>query len=143
MEQVTERGAGEATVMATGDLAADVFSRGCSSRTALQHLTGRWGALTMVALRIEDQPLRFGEIRRRIEGISDRMLSQTLGQLERDGMVARTVHSSIPPHVDYALTPLGRSIAEPLETLTRAVEGALPDVLEAQEAYDRAHGESD
>jgi DNA-binding HxlR family transcriptional regulator len=82
-----------------------------------------------------------GEIRRRIDGISDRMLSQTLGQLERDGMVERTVRSSIPPHVDYALTPLGLRIAEPLEALIAAVEDALPEVLDAQESYDRTHDE--
>ena len=125
------------------DLAADVFSSRCASRPVLQRLTGRWGALTMVALRLTPEPLRFGEIRRRIDGISDRMLSQTLGHLERDGMVVRTVHSTIPPHVDYALTPLGRRIAEPLEGLIRTVEDALPEVLEAQEAHDREHGESD
>lgn len=123
------------------DLAADAFSSRCASRPALQHLTGKWGALTMVALRQAQEPRRFGEIRRRIDGISDRMLSQTLGQLERDGMVERTVRSSIPPHVDYALTPLGRRIAEPLETLIAAVEDALPEVLDAQAAYDRSNGE--
>lgn len=117
-------------------VAPDVFSSACSSRSALQHLTGRWGALTTVALKTAGEPLRFGEIRRRVDGVSDRMLSQTLGQLERDGMVARTVHSSIPPHVDYALTPLGQRIAEPLVALTRAIEDELPAVLAAQESYD-------
>lgn len=123
------------------DLAADAFSSRCASRPVLQHLTGKWGALTMVALRQAQEPRRFGEIRRRIDGISDRMLSQTLGQLERDGMVERTVRSSIPPHVDYALTPLGRRIAQPLEALIGAVEDALPEVLDAQAAYDRSDGE--
>ncbi|MDN6246506.1 MAG: helix-turn-helix transcriptional regulator, partial [Corynebacterium casei] len=86
------------------ELCADVFSSMCTSRGALQHLTGRWGSLTMVALLESNSPMRFAELRRKIDGISDRMLSQTLGQLERDGMVNRLVRSSIPPHVDYALT---------------------------------------
>lgn len=116
---------------------ADVFARACSSRAALQHLTGRWGALTVVALRLGGA-MRFGEIRRRVDGISDRMLSQTLGQLERDGMVERTVHSSIPPHVSYALTSLGEKIAEPLEALIDVLEAELPQVLAAQHAYDQA-----
>lgn len=120
-------------------LEADVLSSACSSRTALHHLTGRWGALTVVALNAGDGAMRFGAIRRRVEGVSDRMLSQTLGQLERDGMVERTVHSSIPPHVDYALTPLGQAIAQPLVALTRAVEAELPRVLQARQAYDEAH----
>lgn len=117
---------------------ADVFSRACSSRVTLHHLTGRWGALTVVALDLGGGAMRFGEIRRRVDGISDRMLSQTLGQLERDGMVRRTVHSSIPPHVDYALTPLGERIAEPLRALVGIVEAELPAVLAAQRTYDHA-----
>lgn len=117
--------------------APDVFSAACASRETLQHLTGRWGVLALAALMIAETPLRFGEVRRRIDGISDRMLSQTLSQLERDGLVARTVHSSIPPHVEYALTDVGRRIAEPLLTLIDLVEGELPAVLAAREAYDR------
>ncbi|MDJ1372098.1 winged helix-turn-helix transcriptional regulator [Gulosibacter molinativorax] len=118
---------------------ADVFSSACDSRAALQHLTGRWGALTVAALQLDDAPMRFGEIRRRIDGISDRMLSQTLGQLERDGMVVRTVHSSIPPNVDYALTDLGKKIAAPMLALIGMLEDELPQVVEAQRAYDDAH----
>lgn len=120
-------------------LAADVFARGCSSRGALQHLTGRWGALAIVALRLDDEPMRFSDIRRRVDGISDRMLSQTLGDLERDGMVVRTVHSTIPPHVSYALTPLGLRVAEPLRELTEIIEAELPNVLESQAVYDESH----
>lgn len=115
---------------------ADVFSSRCTSRTALQHLTGRWGALVLVALHQGEEAMRFGEIRRRIEGISDRMLSQTLGELERDGMVTRTVHSSIPPHVDYRLTDLGLRIAAPLATLVDLIEAEVPNIMAAQGAYD-------
>lgn len=120
-------------------LEADVFSSQCTSRTALQHLTGRWGALVLVALHLGVEAMRFGEVRRRIEGISDRMLSQTLGDLERDGMVTRTVHSSIPPHVDYRLTNLGAKIAEPLASLVDLIEAEVPSILEAQASYDAAN----
>ncbi|MGK0740617.1 winged helix-turn-helix transcriptional regulator [Leucobacter sp. Z1108] len=116
--------------------AADVFSSACSSRTALQHLTGRWGALIIVALKLGERAMRFGEIRRRVDGISERMLSQTLGQLERDGMVARTVHSSIPPNVDYALTPLGVKLADPLSEVVSTIEAELPRILDAQRSHD-------
>lgn len=115
---------------------ADVFSAACSSRPVLQHLTGRWGALAMVALDRAEGPVRFGELRRRVEGISDRMLSQTLSELEHDGLVVRTVHSAIPPHVDYALTELGAAVAEPLIALITTIEADLPAVLEARKEHD-------
>lgn len=114
---------------------ADVFSRRCASREVFQHVTGRWGALVVVALGGSDTAMRFGELRRRVDGVSDRMLSQTLTQLEREGVVVRAVRSSIPPHVDYELTPLGRKMAGPLSALTSIIETELPQVLEAREAY--------
>lgn len=114
---------------------ADVFSRRCASREVFQHVTGRWGALVVVALGDSDTAMRFGELRRRVDGVSDRMLSQTLTQLEREGVVVRAVRSSIPPHVDYVLTPLGRKMAAPLSVLIEVVEAELPQVLEARDAY--------
>lgn len=78
--------------------------------------------------------MRFSEIRRRIEGISDRMLSQTLTQLEFDGMVERRVHSTIPPHVEYTLTPLGEKISQPLLSLIETLEAELPQVMTARAA---------
>ena len=124
--------------MVTGQgFEANVFASACPSREALQHLTSRWGALTVVALLRSPAALRFGEVRRHIEGISDRMLSQTLSQLERDGMVNRTVHSAIPPHVEYSLTPLGREIAEPLEALTRVIESEVAEIVAARESFDQ------
>ena len=117
-------------------LCADVFSSLCTSRGALQHLTGRWGSLAMVALLEADSPMRFAELRRKIDGISDRMLSQTLGQRERDGMVNRAVRSSIPPHVDYSLTELGIKVARPLQELTKIIESELDSIIAAQERFD-------
>lgn len=118
-------------------LEADVFSRMCASREVFQHVTGRWGALVVVALGQSESAMRFGELRRRVDGISDRMLSQTLAQLEREGVVERTVRSTIPPHVDYVLTPLGQKLAEPLSALTSIIESELPQVLEARSIYER------
>ncbi|MCF2707086.1 helix-turn-helix transcriptional regulator [Arcanobacterium haemolyticum] len=123
--------------MSTDTCEANVFSSACPSRETLQHLTGKWGALTMAAL--EDGALRFGEIRRRIDGVSERMLSQTLAQLERDGFVARHVLSAIPPHVEYELTELGRSLVRPLISLIDLVEHSMPDVYTARDAYDKTH----
>ena len=117
---------------------ADVFSRMCASRGVFQHVTGRWSALIVAALLENDAPMQFAAIRRRVDGISDRMLSQTLGQIEREGIVVRTVHSTIPPHVECGLTALGQKIAEPLTALIGIIESELPHVLAAQKAFDDA-----
>lgn len=114
---------------------ADVFSRACASRDVLHDVTGRWGTLVMVALMRAEQPMRFAELRRRIDGVSDRMLSQTLSTLEGAGAVERSVLSTIPPHVEYALTPLGRRLARPLADLVDVVQTELPHVLVARDAH--------
>lgn len=117
---------------------ADVFSRQCASREVFHHVTGRWGALVVVALSECDSAMRFGELRRRVDGVSDRMLSQTLTQLEQEGVLVRSVRRSIPPHVDYVLTSLGRKIAAPLSALIDVIETELPQALEAR----KVHGEA-
>ncbi|MFJ2768267.1 winged helix-turn-helix transcriptional regulator [Streptomyces sp. NPDC087300] len=124
--------------MDSPDLAYDVFSKQCSSRTTLEHITGRWGALTLGAL--HEGTFRFNELRRRVDGVSEKMLSQTLHALERDGLVRRDAQPTNPPRVDYQLTPLGQEIAERLLTLIHFVEGRQGDVAKAQESYDEARG---
>ncbi|MFF6998153.1 winged helix-turn-helix transcriptional regulator [Streptomyces sp. NPDC008313] len=119
-----------------GDLAFDVFARTCPSRGTLEHVTGRWGSLTLGAL--HDGTFRFNELRRRIDGVSEKMLSQTLHALERDGLVHRDAQPTNPPRVDYRLTPLGREVAERLLSLIELVEGRMDDVLEARGRYDEA-----
>ncbi|WP_163010665.1 winged helix-turn-helix transcriptional regulator [Streptomyces dangxiongensis] len=116
------------------DLAFDVFARACPSRGTLEHVTGRWGGLTLGAL--YEGSLRFNELRRRVDGVSEKMLSQTLHALERDGLVHREAQPTNPPRVDYELTPLGRRVAERLLALIHCVEGAMDDVLAARSAYD-------
>ena len=117
-----------------GYLAPDVFQRGCDSRLTLETVASKWGALSLAALR--DGPIRFNALRRRVDGVSEKMLSQTLQALERDGLVLRTVRETIPPNVEYSLTPLGARVTEPLLALISLVEEAVPDVVEARAAYD-------
>ncbi|MFF2850428.1 winged helix-turn-helix transcriptional regulator [Streptomyces sp. NPDC058001] len=116
----------------------DVFSRACPSRGTLEHITGRWGSLTLGAL--YDGTFRFNELRRRVDGVSEKMLSQTLHALERDGLVHRDAQPTNPPRVDYTLTPLGRRVTEQLMTLIRCVEGQMDGVLAARERYDARGG---
>lgn len=116
------------------DLAFDVFARACQSRVTLEHVTGRWGSLTLGAL--YEGTFRFNELRRRVDGVSEKMLSQTLHALERDGLVHREAQPTNPPRVDYTLTPLGREVAGRLVGLIELVEGRMPEVLSARERYD-------
>ncbi|MFJ3297799.1 winged helix-turn-helix transcriptional regulator [Streptomyces bacillaris] len=122
----------------TDDLAFDVFSRRCPSRSTLEHATGRWGGLTLGAL--YEESLRFNELRRRVDGVSEKMLSQTLHALERDGLVLREAQPVNPPRVDYELTPFGREVAGQLLGLIRLVEGRMDEVLAARSRYDEARG---
>src|SRR3954470_16907930 len=120
------------------ELAFNVFSKACPSRRTLEDVTGRWGSLTLGGL--YEGSLRFNELRRRIDGVSEKMLSQTLHSLERDGLVHREAQPTNPPRVDYELTPLGREVAERLLGLIHLVEGRMDDVLAARERYDAARG---
>lgn len=93
------------------------FSSGCASRTVLDHVTSKWGVLVLVALARES--MRWGELHRFIEGISEKMLAQTLRILEADGFVHRESAGTVPPRVDYTLTPLGQELSEVLIPLVR------------------------
>ena len=116
-------------------LVTDVFARACPSRHILDDVTGRWGTLALVAL--TEGAYRFNALRRRVDGVSEKMLSQTLQALERDGMVHRDVQATIPPRVEYSLTPLGERVARKLRGLIDLVEAEMPAVRTAQERYDR------
>ena len=120
------------------DLPYSVFAKACPSRGTLEHVTGRWGGLTLGAL--YEGSLRFNELRRRVDGVSEKMLSQTLHALERDGLVHREAQPTNPPRVDYELTPLGREVAGRLLALIHCVEGRMDDVLAARERYDGTRG---
>ncbi|MDZ7928890.1 MAG: helix-turn-helix domain-containing protein [Rhodococcus sp. (in: high G+C Gram-positive bacteria)] len=118
----------------TESLEASVFARDCASRQTLQNATSRWGVLALAALTEGDY--RFNALRRRVDGVSERMLSQTLQTLERDGLVIRTVLETIPPKVEYSLTPLGREVGARLSDLIELLEGSMPTVLEARAQHD-------
>ena len=122
-------------------LQPNVLAAECPSRQVLQHLTSRWGTLVMLVLISGTH--RFSELRRRIGGVSERMLAQTLQQLESDGFVIRHVHDVVPPHVDYRLTDLGHEAATHLAALTGWIEDALPRIQAAQtgENADQPAGE--
>ena len=108
----------------------NVLAADCPSRIILNHLTNRWGALVMVAL--ATGPHRFAALRRKVGGVSERMLSQTLKDLEADGFVLRTAHPVVPPHVDYELTALGRGAAEHVVALAGGIEAAMPEIMAGQ-----------
>jgi DNA-binding HxlR family transcriptional regulator len=129
------------TEISDQSLEADVFARDCSSRTTLQTVTGRWGSLVLIAL--GESNYRFSALRRRVDGVSERMLSQTLQNLERDGMIVRTVLEAIPPKVEYHLTPLGRQVADQLSGLIELVQDNMPVVRDAQARYEERRGVGD
>lgn len=102
----------------------------CPSRIVLEHLTSRWGVLALIVLL--EGTHRFSELRRRIGGVSEKMLAQTLQALEKDGFVDRVALPVIPPHVEYSLSPLGREVAPRIEALTTWIEQSLPRIARAQ-----------
>ncbi|MFI1534452.1 winged helix-turn-helix transcriptional regulator [Streptomyces anandii] len=113
----------------------------CPYRLVLEHVTSRWGVLVLAELL--ERSYRFSELRRAIgravdRNVSEKMLTQTLQTLERDGLVHRDARPVIPPRVDYSLTPLGREAAEQVRALTLWTEARMADVEKARKAYDEA-----
>ena len=109
----------------------DVLAPECPSREILSHLTSRWGVLVLIALL--PGTLRFSQLRRKIGGVSERMLAQTLQLLEGDGMVERHAYDVVPPHVEYTLTPMGMEAAVRVRELADWVERHYATVLRQQE----------
>jgi DNA-binding HxlR family transcriptional regulator len=115
--------------------AGNVFDAGCPARGVLEVLAEKWALLLIHML--AGGPARTAELRRRIGGISDKMLIQTLRRLERNGFVARRAYPEVPPRVEYSLTALGASLSDPITTLDRWVERHLVEIDGAQRAFDR------
>lgn len=114
----------------------DLMTAACPSRDVLKHVTSRWGVLVLIAL--EAGTHRFSELRRKIGGVSERMLAQTLQWLEGDGLVERVAFEVVPPHVEYSLTPLGREAAEKVRVLADWIETSLPRIARTwKERQDR------
>lgn len=108
----------------------DLFAEKCPSREVLKHVTSRWGVLLLVALLSGTQ--RFSDLRRKVNGISEKMLAQTLQWLEADGFVERISYPVVPPHVEYTLTQSGTEIAKKVEALADWIELHLPEIIAAQ-----------
>lgn len=117
-------------------LNGDPYDANCPTRRILDRIGDRWTVLIIGVLGEGDA--RFSELRRRVDGISQKMLTQTLRGLERDGLVLRTVYPEVPVRVEYALTDAGRTLLEPLLALQEWAIEHLGDVSASQDAYDRA-----
>jgi DNA-binding HxlR family transcriptional regulator len=109
----------------------ELFAVECPSRDVLKHVTSRWGVLVLVALLGGTH--RFSDLRRKVGGVSEKMLAQTLQWLEGDGFVLRTAFPVVPPHVEYSLTPLGLEVGQRVEALADWIEGNLPAVMAARQ----------
>ncbi|MBZ0303346.1 MAG: helix-turn-helix transcriptional regulator [Anaerolineae bacterium] len=121
--------------METISIQPGVYNGDCPTRQALDRIADKW--TTLVIGLLEDGPLRFSELQRGIGGISQKMLTQTLRTLERDGLVSRTVYPEVPPRVEYELTELGRTLCEPIAAIRRWAEEHIEAVTAAQIAYDQ------
>jgi len=110
----------------------------CPSRLLLDQIADKWSVLILAALC--EEPLRFNAIKRRLEGITQKALTQSLRRLERNGIVARRVIAASPVAVEYRVTPLGRTLKQPFQALHAWTVDHLPDVEEARQAFDGRAG---
>jgi DNA-binding HxlR family transcriptional regulator len=120
----------------TIELAPDVFARDCASRVVLDRIGDRWTVLVVVAL--AEGRLRFSELRSRIEGITPKVMTQTLRALERDGLITRDVYAEVPPRVEYELTALGHDLLAPIDAVRLWAEQHASRIVENRAAYDGA-----
>lgn len=116
-----------------------VYSQDCPARQFLDRLADKWTMLIIGRLKMGET--RFNQLRRDIEGITQKVLSQTLKKLERDGLIARRVFATVPVTVEYSLTPLGLTLAETIETLAHWAETHIDAMHAAQAHYDRRQAE--
>lgn len=114
----------------------DAYMAACPSRNLLDRISDKWVALVLVALGQSDK--RYSELSRRLVGVSQKMLTQTLRLLERDGLISRELTLSVPVRVDYSLTPLGRSLLPILAAVKAWAENHMDEVFAARAAYDEA-----
>ncbi|MDQ1153932.1 helix-turn-helix domain-containing protein [Brevundimonas sp. SORGH_AS_0993] len=112
----------------------DVFAAQCPTRQLLDRIADKWSILILMTL--GEGPLRFNGLKRRIEGVSQKMLSQTLRSLERDGLVLRTVEATSPVTVTYAVTPLGQTLMAAMQAMIVWAETRMPEVAASQARFD-------
>ncbi len=115
-------------------MAPDVFNNNCPSRVVLDRIGDKWTGLVVLAL--SKGPMRFTQLRNRIQGVTPKVLTQTLRTLERDGLVTRTVYAEVPPRVEYALTPLGQSLRKPLDAVQRWAESHVAEITAHRDRFD-------
>jgi DNA-binding HxlR family transcriptional regulator len=119
----------------------NMMKSACPTRQVLDRIANKWTMLVILSL--ADETLRFSELRSRIEGVSQKMLTQTLRGMEADGMVERTVYPTMPVTVEYTLTPLGHSLAQTVDVLRTWAYGHMGEIESARDAYaERAEAES-
>lgn len=136
------RSSGAGTVLEAVPLYGfDVLSPACPSRTVLRHVVDRWTPLVVEVL--ASGPHRFGELREGVGGVTPKVLTQTLRSMERDGLVTRDEIPGVPPRVDYALTPLGASLIEPVTALRTWVEAHAAEVLTHRTSFDAEVGRNE
>lgn len=116
--------------LATAMRRGEVLSSECPSREILKHVTSQWGVLVLIVLL--EGTHRFSQIRRKIGGVSEKMLTQTLQQLEKDGFVQRVSYPVVPPHTEYSLTALGQGVSRQVESLTDWIEENIGQILQAK-----------
>ncbi|MGI5160506.1 winged helix-turn-helix transcriptional regulator [Microbispora sp. CA-102843] len=114
--------------------AADAYLRDCASRKVLDSIANKWTCLLVDALR--DGPVRFGALRRRLDGITQKSLTQTLRSMERDGMVIRTMYPTIPPRVEYELSELGHSLVALMEGIRIWSEEHVGEIMASRASFD-------
>lgn len=110
----------------------NLLAKPCPSREVLKHVSSQWGTLILIVLR--NGTHRYSELRRKMEGVSEKMLAQSLKMLVQDGFVLRVSHPVVPPFVEYSLTPMGQEVAEHVATLAYWIENNLHRILEARES---------
>ncbi len=115
---------------------AEVYRGDCPTRAILDRIADKWTTL-IIGILAQSRSRRFNELRRLIGGISQKMLTQTLRDLERDGLVKRTIFAEIPPRVEYELTTLGKTLCAPISALTKWAHDHIDEVKRAQTEFDR------
>ena len=126
----------ETTTTAPLPTDAEVYLGNCPTRQILDRIADKWTTL-LIGMLAQHETLRFNELKRMVGGISQKMLTQTLRDMERDGLVKRTMYPEIPPRVEYELTPLGKTLCGPIAALTQWAHDHIDEVKSAQESFDK------
>lgn len=125
--------------MDTNGATANILDPDCLSRVIFQRIGDKWASLIIQVL--ADGPVRFTALKKMVSTVTPKVLTQSLRTLERDGLITRTVHATVPPRVDYELTDTGRSLLVPLAQMRAWAESHVPDILKARDQYDDSRDE--